>query len=259
MHCIIDYIHYLLIYQFYQLYQYINHKHQKSNILVNVYIYICPFYINSTLYIHAMYSPRYKLVYIPRILISTINNIYIYVYIYTSTSYPLHIHHISKDIYIYINTLLHIYPLYSLYPYLLFLTICPYIYIYIHIHQLSITYPLYTIHTRKLYICLCIIVHTSYIPGTHYDGTPSPVRPCVSSVAPPWHLSRPMWSCAARPSVPVVPGRTQHPGGKTWEKHRKISKNPQKYGNIWKNTENILENLYTWQISHVFGVMMRMN
>ena len=59
MHCIIDYIHYLLIYQFYQLYQYINHKHQKSNILVNIYIYICPFYINSTLYIHAIYSPRY--------------------------------------------------------------------------------------------------------------------------------------------------------------------------------------------------------
>lgn len=175
-----------------------------------------------------MYSPRYKLVYIPRILISTINNIYIY----TSTSYPLHIHHISKNVHIYIYTLLHIYPLYSLYPYLLFLTICPYIYIFTYpsiIHHISIIYYIYT---QTLHMSVHHSAYIIYIPGTHYDGTPSPVRPCVSSVAPPWHLSRPMWSCAARPSVPVVPGRTQHPGGKTWEKHRKIYKNPQKYGNI---------------------------
>ena len=112
-----------------------------------------------------MYSPRYKLVYIPSILISTINNIYIYIH-FISVTYPSYI---QRYTYIYICTLLHIYPLYSLYPYLLFLTICPYIYIYKYIftypsniHHISIIYYIYT---QTLHMS---VHHSAYIIYTRY-------------------------------------------------------------------------------------------
>jgi hypothetical protein len=130
-----------------------------------MYIYICPFYINSTLYIHAMYSPRYKLVYIPSILISTINNIYIYIH-FISVTYPSYI---QRYTYIYVHY--YIYTHYIHYIHICYF--CLYVHIYINIYIYIFTYPsnihhisiIYYIYTQTLHMS---VHHSAYIIYTRY-------------------------------------------------------------------------------------------